>query len=53
MADVVELGLPSGIDCNGCGDELYVGVRHECPVLGVIVIVESLGYRAHLPDPDA
>jgi len=23
--------------CDGCGDELYDGEEHECPVLGVIV----------------
>ena len=25
--------------CGGCGDELEVGVEHECPVLGSVVLV--------------
>ena len=36
------IGQPSGIECNGCGDELAVGVPHLCDVLGTIVRVDPI-----------
>jgi hypothetical protein len=28
-------------DCEGCGTILEVGVPHDCPVLGTIVIITA------------
>ena len=27
-------------ECGGCGEDLYDGIGHECPVLGCTVTVE-------------
>jgi hypothetical protein len=39
-----ELGEPLD-ECESCGEDLYNGVPHECPVSGAIVLVTFVEER--------